>query len=163
MSVQFFEKIHEEIHHAQLTLFHEFAMFVPNIQLKRAFYRLRGTKIGKNVDIANFVFLEDCFPELITIRDNVDIGPNVIVVTHDSSKRCILAKDTLEKAPVVIENNAYIGAGAIILPGVTIGEHSIVGAGAVVTQDIPPFCVALGMPAKVYCTIDQWAKGDTGS
>jgi acetyltransferase-like isoleucine patch superfamily enzyme len=50
---------------------------------------------------------------------------------------------------VVIKDGAHIGIGAIIMPGVTIGEGAIIGAGSVVTHDIPPYCVAVGTPAKV--------------
>nr|WP_214041532.1 hypothetical protein [Methanoculleus sp.] len=50
---------------------------------------------------------------------------------------------------VCIHHDAWVGAGVIILPGVTVGEHSIVGAGAVVTKDIPPYTVVAGVPAKV--------------
>ena len=55
--------------------------------------------------------------------------------------------------PVHIENNVWIGAGAVILPGVTIGENSVIGAGSVVTKDIPPDVVAVGSPCRVLRTI----------
>ena len=154
------EKLIDEIRHSIKTVLHELAMFIPNIQLKRIFYRLRGSNIGKNVDIANFVFLEDIFPELITIQDNVDLGPNVVIVTHDSSYHCNHSEHPIKTAEVIIGKNAYIGAGAIILPGVHIGEHSVIGAGAVVTKDIPAFCVAFGVPAKIHCTLEEWEKND---
>ena len=59
------------------------------------------------------------------------------------------------KKRVVIKRNAYIGAGAIILPGVTIGEYSIVAAGAVVTKDVPPRTIVAGVPARVVGSIDE--------
>ena len=55
----------------------------------------------------------------------------------------------LKYAPIVIKDGAHVGIGAIIMPGVTIGEGAVIGAGAVVTKDIPPYCVAVGAPAKV--------------
>ena len=58
----------------------------------------------------------------------------------------------LKYAPIVIKDGAHIGIGAIIMPGVTIGEGAIIGAGSVVTRDIPPYCVAVGAPAKVIKT-----------
>ena len=101
------------------------------------------------------MFLEDYDPHLITINDNVDIGPFVIIATHDSSKKCVYPDGKIETKEVVIENNVYIGSGAIILPGVRIGHHSIVGAGSVVTKDIPPYSVSYGIPAKVQKTTDE--------
>lgn len=152
------KKVIIEIDHTFKTISHILAMYLPNIHLKRFFYRLRGTKLGKHVDIATMVFLEEAYPELITIKDNVDLGPGVIVVTHDSSCRCASPGMHLRKERVIIGRNVYIGAGAIILPGVTIGDNSIIGAGAVVTKDIPPNTVAVGVPAKVICTLDEWMK-----
>jgi len=151
-------KISLEIHYFLKCFFHFLAMYVPNSHLKRYFYRFRGTKIGNHVDIAPGVFLEDFYPELITLQDNVDLGPNVIIVTHDSSGKCISSQDITWTKAVVIENNVYIGAGAIILPGVRIGHHSIIGAGSVVTRDIPPESVAYGSPARVQLTTDEWLR-----
>jgi acetyltransferase-like isoleucine patch superfamily enzyme len=151
-------KISEEIRYMCKSGCHFVAMNIPNSHLKRAFYRIRGTKIGKHVDIAPGVYLEDFYPELITIQDNVDIGPNVIIVTHDSSGKCVSSRDVTWTKPVVIENNVYLGAGAIVLPGVRIGDHSIIGAGAVVTRDIPPNCVAYGSPAHVHLSTQEWLK-----
>jgi len=82
----------------------------------------------------------------ITIDDGVMIGPNVKIVTdnHDSQNRMVL-----RCKPVHICRNAWIGVGAIILPGVTIGENAIVAAGAVVTKDVPENTIVAGSPAKV--------------
>jgi acetyltransferase-like isoleucine patch superfamily enzyme len=60
-----------------------------------------------------------------------------------------IVQTDLDIRPVRIRTGADIGVGAVILPGVTIGEHSIVGAGAVVTQDVPPFAIVAGVPARV--------------
>ena len=82
----------------------------------------------------------------ITIDDGVMIGPNIKIVTdnHDSQNRMVL-----RCKPVHICRNAWIGVGAIILPGVTIGENAIVAAGAVVTKDVPENTIVAGSPAKV--------------
>lgn len=131
-----------------LAFLHIFAMGIPFGRMKNKLYKMRGTKIGKNVDISSFVFLEEYYPNLITIEDNVDIGPYVKIVTHDSSMHCINPSIPNEFGAVLIKKNVYIGAGAIILPGVTIGEFSIIAAGAVVTGNIPPYTVVAGIPAK---------------
>ena len=105
-------------------------------------YKLMGIKIGRNVFVARNVYLDDQFPEMITIEDNVTIAVRVQIVAHDDSP-----PRTVE--PVVIMKGAYIGMNASILLGVTIGENAIIGAGAVVTKDIPSNCTALGVPAKI--------------
>lgn len=132
-----------------LSLLHSIAMIMPFGSIKKKIYRLRGTRIGKNVDISQFVFLEESWPDLITIEDFVDIGPNVTIVTHDSSQRCIDMKSPIYKKNVLIKTHSYIGACVTILPNVTIGEYSIVGAGSVVTKDVPPYTIVAGVPAKI--------------
>lgn len=81
----------------------------------------------------------------ITIDDGVMIGPNVRIVTdnHDFQNRMVL-----RCKPVHIKSNAWIGVGAIILPGVIIGENAVVAAGAVVTKDVAPNTIVGGNPAK---------------
>ena len=105
----------------------------------------KHTKIGKNVFI-NF----DCvFLDLggITIEDNVLIAPKVSLVTegHPTS---IEDRHSLIPQPIRIKKNAWIGANATILGGVTIGENSIVAAGAVVSKDVPDNSIVGGVPAK---------------
>jgi acetyltransferase-like isoleucine patch superfamily enzyme len=89
-------------------------------------------------------------PYLITIGDNVHITSGVLFVTHDGGT-LILRKEVPDlelTAPISIGNDVYIGVNAVILPGVTIGNRCIVGAGAVVTKSVPPNSVAAGVPAK---------------
>lgn len=110
----------------------------------------RNTRIGKNVFI-NF----DCvFLDLggITIEDNVLIGPKVSLLSegHPVSPQ---SRPTLSTGHIHIKRNAWIGAGAIIMKGVRIGENSIVAAGAVVSNDIPDNVIAGGIPAKIIKTI----------
>lgn len=147
--------LRRKISDAYLCALHFLAMYAPFGKIKRAFYRFRGTKIGEKVDIATGVLIEESFPHLITIEDNVDIGPRVIIAAHDSSYHCIQPDIPLICKKVRIKRNAYIGAGAIILPGITIGEYSIVAAGAVVTKDVPPRTVVAGVPARVIGTVDE--------
>ena len=148
--------LYNKIRDFYLLSLHVLAMYIPFGRIKRYLYRKRGTKIGKGVDIATGVFIEEAYPELVTIEDNVDIGPNVIIVAHDSSYRTVNPELPTIKKRVVIKRNSYIGAGAIILPGVTIGESSIVAAGAVVTKDVPPRTVVAGIPARVIGSVDEF-------
>ncbi|WP_202320064.1 acyltransferase [Archaeoglobus neptunius] len=141
-----------------LAFLHSMAMSIPLGRAKRALYRLRGTKIGRGVDIANGVFIEDSFPELIEIEDGVDIGPGVIILAHDSSAHCIDSRIPITLKPVVVKRNAYIGARAVILPGVTVGESAIVAAGAVVTRDVPPGKIVAGVPARIIEDVSEYMK-----
>ena len=111
----------------------------------------KNTRIGKNVFI-NFdcVFLDlGC----ITIEDNVLIAPKVSLLSEghpiEPQKR-----QSLSVAPIRIKKNAWIGANATILPGVTIGENSVVAAGAVVGQDVPDNTIVGGIPAKIIKNIE---------
>lgn len=139
-----------------LGILHALAMNAPHDKLSILFYRLRGTKIGKNVCIDKGVFIEGWRPYLVTIKDNVEIGPKAIIVAIDSSYNTISQRDIpILYGEVTIERNAYIGTGAIILPGVTVGEYSIVAAGAVVTRDVPPRTVVAGVPARVIKSVEE--------
>jgi maltose O-acetyltransferase len=151
-------KIKRYITYTFKTVVHILAMHCPEKRLTWFFYRIRGTKLGKRVGIAPMVFLEEVYPDLITIHDDVDLGPGVMILAHDSSYRRLYHGAPILKEKVTIGKNVYIGAGSVILPGVTIGENSIIGAGAVVTKDIPSDSVAVGMPARVIYTLDEWRK-----
>ena len=106
----------------------------------------KHTKIGKNV----FINFNCTFLDLggITIEDNVLLAPNVSLLSegHPVSPE---ERHSLIPRPIHIKKNAWIGAGASILQGVTIGENSIVAAGAVVSKDVPDNSIAGGIPAKV--------------
>lgn len=111
----------------------------------------RHTKIGKNVFINH-----DCsFLDLggITIEDHVQIGPKVSLITENHPLDPSIRK-SLDLKSILIKRNAWIGAGAIILPGITIGENSVIAAGAVVNKDVPDNTVVGGVPAKVIRTLD---------
>ena len=109
-------------------------------------YRRMGVTIGKNSQIGLDSYLDDQFPELIAIEDEVVISFRVIITAHDESTGYI--NDGTVSA-VLIKKGSYIGTGAIILPGVTIGCNTTVGAGAVVTRSLPDNCLAAGVPARV--------------
>lgn len=83
----------------------------------------------------------------IKIGNNVALSPHVRIFTATHDYSSLGLDDTA--ASVIIEDYAWIGGGAIILPGVTIGEGSVIGAGAVVSKSVPPYSVAVGNPARV--------------
>ena len=86
----------------------------------------------------------------IAIGDDVQIGPNVqlLTPTHPIDPDTRRAKWEAAE-PIAIEGNVWLGGGVIVLPGVTIGENTVVGAGSIVTKDLPPNVVAAGNPARV--------------
>ncbi len=92
--------------------------------------------IGNNVSINRNCILVS--HEYITIGDNCAIGPNVVFYDHDHNFGEFGIKDGFKKAPIIIENNCWIGAGVTILRGTHIGEGSVIGAGTVVKGEIPP-------------------------
>ncbi|MGL5298895.1 MAG: sugar O-acetyltransferase, partial [Plesiomonas sp.] len=114
----------------------------------------RHTHLGHHV-YANFnlTLVDDTH---IYIGDHVMIGPNVTLATAghpiDPEYRKRLAQFNL---PVRIGNNVWIGAGCVVLPGVTIGENSVIGAGSIVTRDIPANVVAFGNPCAVVRPISE--------
>lgn len=108
------------------------------------------TRIGKNVFINHACSFLDMGG--ITIEDDVLIGPKVNLITEGHPLNPSERK-ALTVQPIVIRRNAWIGAAVTILPGVTVGENSVVAAGAVVTKDVPANTVVAGVPAKVIKTI----------
>ncbi len=131
---------------------------------KIAFLRHRGVRIGKNCSIltATENFHLGSEPYLISIGDDVTLSRDVDMITHDGSGR--LFRNNIEGAcrygnrfaPIIIKDRCFIGTKSLILPGVTIGPDSVVGAGSIVTKDVPPGMVAAGVPARVICTIEEY-------
>ncbi|CAH1206634.1 galactoside O-acetyltransferase [Vibrio harveyi] len=115
------------------------------------------THLGDNV-YANFnlTLVDDTH---IYIGDHVMIGPNVTIATAGHPIDPELRRDIAQfNIPVHIGNNVWIGANSVVLPGVTIGENSVIGAGSVVTKDIPANVVAVGNPCRVLREIGKHDK-----
>ncbi len=120
----------------------------PSVRMFPPFHTAFGkfTKVGKGVFV-NFgcTFLDRGG---ITLGDDVFIGPNVQLITENHPEQPQNRRNVYAR-PISIGRKVWIGAGAIILPGVTVGENSIVGAGAVVKKDVPANVIVAGVPAKI--------------
>lgn len=116
----------------------------------------KGTYIDFDVDIGNNVKIQNysLLYHGATIEDGVFIGPRVCL-TNDKLPRAITpdgalkGADDWEVGPIVVRYGASLGAGSLVLPGVTIGRFAMVGAGAVVTRDVPDFGLVVGQPARL--------------
>ena len=119
--------------------------------------RNRGVKIGENCHISPYVLIDLVYPELIEINDNVTIGSNSMIFAHiNPTANEFLKKHGYPRTSkqVIIKKGAVISVGCIIIAGVTIGENTIIGAGSVVTNDIPDNCIAVGNPARVVKKVE---------
>lgn len=114
----------------------------------------RGLKVGKNFHRMGGVVVDPSHCYHITIGDNVTLAPRVHILAHDASTYKFIGKT--RAANVTIGNDVFVGAGAIILPGVHIGNRVVIGAGSIVTHNIPDNSVAVGNPAKVVCSLDDY-------
>jgi len=127
---------------------------IPHINsgFRKVLYRMSGMKIGKGVFVGGFGVLDDVDPQNIIIEDRATISFDVTIVAHGPRPHL---KDGKEKL-VIFREYSYVGAGSLILPGVEIGTYAIVGAGAVVTKDVPPGAVVGGCPARILYYRDGW-------
>jgi len=129
---------------------------------KVAYLRRLGVRIGSGTTIVTEVREFGTEPWLIEIGDRVAIAAGVVFVNHDGSSRVF--RDRIEGSSpfgnrfgtIRVLEGSFIGLRAVLMPGVTVGPRSIVGAGSVVTRDVPPETVAAGVPARVLGTFDEY-------
>lgn len=139
-----------------------FALYLPMTPSMRAkCQKIRGVNIGKNVFIGFEVYIDPVHPHLITIEDDVAISGRNMILVHTSPPSRFsesypqVSRLFTKTAPVTIKKGAWIAVGVVILPGVTIGENSIVTAGSIVSKDIPSNCIARGDPAEEIFRFDN--------
>lgn len=122
--------------------------FASNIITENVTNDFSNLRIGSKCRIGTMTFFD--LVEPIIIEDEVAVSAEVMFLTHaDPGERPLRQYFSREVGGIRVGKGSWIGARAIVLPGVTIGECSVIGAGGVVTKDIPPFSVAVGVPAKV--------------
>jgi maltose O-acetyltransferase len=115
--------------------------------------RAMGMQLGKRVNLPLTVWVDTSHCHLISIGDNCGFGDGCILLAHDAMANEFL--DATRIAPLVIHDSCHFGSRTVILPGVEIGPRVIVGAGSVVTKDIPPDSVAAGNPARVIMSLPE--------
>ncbi len=124
------------------------------------YWRKKGAKIGLNCEIYRTVSI-DSEPYLVDIGNNVRINSGCHLITHDGA--CWIIRNTKAGfedvdlfGKIVVGNNVSIGTNSMILPNVTIGDNVIIGAGSVVTKDVPPNSVVVGVPARIIENVDEY-------
>jgi acetyltransferase-like isoleucine patch superfamily enzyme len=133
---------------------------IPMFFLPRITYaRYIGVSVGKNCRL--YIRSWGSEPFLITIGDRVTIASRTRILTHDGAT-CLIKNSNGKRyqkyARVNIGNDVFIGMNSIIMPGVTIGDRSIIAAGSVVTKNVSPGIVVGGNPAKTICSFEQYSK-----
>jgi acetyltransferase-like isoleucine patch superfamily enzyme len=124
-------------------------VYVGHYAILKGYYR-NELRIGDQTWIGQQCFLHAGGG--LTLGARVGVGPGVRIITsaHQEAGRDLpVLFSPVDFAPVVIEDDADLGVGSVILPGVTVGKGAVIGAGAVVTADVPPYAVAAGVPARV--------------
>ena len=114
----------------------------------------RGMTVGENLQLQGGCKIDSSHAWLISIGNNVTIAPRVHILAHDASTKKRLGYTRI--GLVGIGDNVFVGADSAILPGVQLGGGCIVGAGSVVSRDVPPGKVVAGVPARVICDVDDY-------
>jgi carbonic anhydrase/acetyltransferase-like protein (isoleucine patch superfamily) len=125
------------------------------------YFRRQGFRIGERCRLIHPTYgMLGTEPSLVTIGDHVTVSDGVLLVTHDGGVWVL--RDRLGPVdvfgPITICDNVFVGARSVLLPGVTIGRGSLVGAGAVVTRSVPEDVVVAGSPARIVGTTSQYEE-----
>ena len=129
-------------------------------KLRPFILRRMGCKVGKGCFIGDYVRIDTSHTDMITVEDNVSIASGSRLLCHqrDFSDFCV-GDDYMKLGyvvkPIVLKKGCLVGMESFVMPGVTIGEGAIVGAGSLVTKDIPAWTIAAGRPAKVLKQIPK--------
>lgn len=131
-----------------------FCRYTPFLGLKIWLYRRIGMKVGRDVSFGLASMVDIFFPQLITIGENCVIGYNSTILCHE------FLIHEYRTGEVIIGRDVMIGANSTILPGVIIGDGAVVGAGALVNQDVPPGATVAGVPARVINSTKRTVPGE---
>ena len=120
----------------------------------------QNVNIGNNVKIGNYVKIQNNVSvyEGVELEDYVFCGPSMVFTNVKLPRSEFPQRGSSHYSKTLIKKSASIGANATIVCGVTIGEYAMVGSGAVVTKDVPPYTLFVGNPAKIVCKIDKYGN-----
>ncbi len=130
---------------------------LPGYQIRRGLLRAAGYTIGKDVYVGEDLIIIDELEEAgyLHVGNRVAIAERVtLVISSRPNFSRIAPYVSTAHGPIIIEDDAWLGTGSIIMPNIKIGQGAVVGANSVVTKDVPPFTVVIGIPAKPLKTID---------
>ena len=155
--MSYLKKILNGIYKLYCVILLKIATWPVSNRIRIKIYKHLGIKIGKDTYIGTDLEIIDYSAlNLIVIGDRVTISSRVTLVVSSGPNNSKLKNIYPRKiGKIVIEDDAWVGTGVTILPGITVGKMSIIGAGAVVTKDVPPFTIVAGVPAKIIKRIGE--------
>jgi len=127
------------------------AMLSPISAMRVAFHRLRGVRVSRTAEIGYLVIIDNLYPEKVIIEDDATVAARTTILSHDESK-AYSGRGPERVVETRVGRGAFVGVHCVILPGVTIGARAIVGAGSVVTEDVPEGATVVGVPARMIPT-----------
>ncbi len=138
----------QKINKIKNTILSIWAYSCPINKLRILFHRWRGVNIGKDVFIGQHCHIDNLYPDYIYIEDNASINSDCMILTHFNPMKRYAPIMPARVAPVLIGEGVILGVRTTILPGVTIGQNSIISAGSVVEKSVPEYTLVRGNPAK---------------
>ena len=132
------------------------ACFSPSLRFKRLLYRLTGMRVGRGSSVGLMAMFDVFFPELIELGENSIVGYAATILAHE------FLIDECRIGKVTIGRNVVIGANVTILPGVSVGDRTIVSAGSMINRDLPPGVLAGGVPARTIRKLDEAESSSSG-
>lgn len=139
-------------------ILYRWALMCPLNSWRIKMHKWRGVHIGKNVYIGMHSVIDNAYPEYVYIGDNVSLAGEVTILAHSNPYAHFASIVESKVAPVIIKDGAWVGAKAVVLLGVTIGEDSIVSAGTVVDKNVPDYSLAKGNPMKIMYEYESLMK-----
>ena len=120
----------------------------------------QNVNIASNVTIGNYVKIQNnvSIYEGVELHDYVFCGPSMVFTNIKLPRSEFPQNDSNLYLKTIVKKSASIGANATIVCGITIGEYSLIGSGAVVTKDVPPYSLVVGNPGRVICKVDKYGK-----